>query len=323
MMSGSPFFLVDYDVPCQYSFDPTYAERIVSTLVEPDAIGHWLFGTDYPNIEDLVSGQKMVRQWRGNISASGSGYTDGVYNCGLTGGDSTGMVVKYRCTGGAVVDVWVSNYGTNFGTDYTVAPTLSFPSGGGTGAAATLSRTSAPTISANYLTIPAGMNALVTPFDDAAAQTYAMVLKKPAVPSSNDMVLGVYPASGNAYLDVIFASSAGFKTNVAGITVPAGTSTVTDAPGAVGDWLFLAHSVDASGWRTTWGNGSSYSLAGTKTVEAGHKTVMGSSQVTVGLDAALPVAELIAFNYGMSAAEHVALYNRTKARMAERGLTLL
>lgn len=319
MMPGSPFFLIDYDVPCLYTYDPTYAERIVSTLVEPDAVGHWLFGTDYPDIQDLVSGQKLVRQWRGNVSAAGSGYTDGVYTCGLSGGDSTGMVVKYRCSGGAVIDIWVSNYGVN----YTAAPTLSFPSGGGTGAAGSLVRTSAPTISSNYLTIPAGTNALVTPFDDAAAQTYAMVLKKPATPASNDMVLGIYPPSGSAYLDVVFASSAGFKTNVAGITVAAGTSTVTDAPGAAGDWLFLAHSVDATGWRTTWGNGSSYALNGTKAVEAGHKTAIGSAQISVGLDANLLVAELIVFPSGMSAAEHVALYTRTKARMSDRGLTLV
>jgi hypothetical protein len=67
------------------------------------------------------------------ISAGGSGYADGTYALGVTaspgGADAAGT---YTCVGGAVTTITI----TDTGLYYETAPTLTFPSGGGSSAAA-------------------------------------------------------------------------------------------------------------------------------------------------------------------------------------------
>jgi hypothetical protein len=66
-----------------------------------------------------------------NITAGGSGFANGTYALVFTGGDGAGAAGKYTCNNGAVVSATI----TAQGAGYTVAPTPTFPSGGGTSAA--------------------------------------------------------------------------------------------------------------------------------------------------------------------------------------------
>lgn len=67
------------------------------------------------------------------ITAPGTGYTNGTYALGVSGGP-TGFEGTYTVSGNVVTSVSITNPGLATGT---TAPTLSFPSGGGTGATAT------------------------------------------------------------------------------------------------------------------------------------------------------------------------------------------
>lgn len=67
------------------------------------------------------------------IGGAGSGFTDGTYAGGVSGGP-TGFAFTYTCSGGGVTSTTITNPGL---ASTGAAPTLSFPSGGGTGASAT------------------------------------------------------------------------------------------------------------------------------------------------------------------------------------------
>lgn len=65
------------------------------------------------------------------ISSGGSGYAQGTYALAFSGGTGSGAVGTYTVDGsGKVVSTAITNTGS-----YTAAPTVSFPSGGGSGAA--------------------------------------------------------------------------------------------------------------------------------------------------------------------------------------------
>lgn len=68
-----------------------------------------------------------------SITNAGTGYTAGTYALGVSGGP-TGFAGTYTISGGSVASVAITNPGRSASNS---APTLSFPSGGGTGAAAT------------------------------------------------------------------------------------------------------------------------------------------------------------------------------------------
>lgn len=71
----------------------------------------------------------------GNVTAGGSGFTDGTYALTFAAGDGTGAAGTYTCTGGVVSYVQI----TDAGSGYTTAPTVTFVSGGGAAASATMS----------------------------------------------------------------------------------------------------------------------------------------------------------------------------------------
>lgn len=65
------------------------------------------------------------------LLAGGTGFADGTYNLGFSGGGGgAGGAATYTCSGGTVVGISL----TNPGAGYTALPLVSFPSGGGTGA---------------------------------------------------------------------------------------------------------------------------------------------------------------------------------------------
>lgn len=112
------------------------------------------FGYTYPDytyskywITDMYLSTNSVSQLV--LTNFGSGYTDGTYSLTFTpvnGG--TGATGSYVVLGGVVVSVYI----TADGSGYIAAPTVSFPSGGGSGAAATAKITSnATTSTVEYL----------------------------------------------------------------------------------------------------------------------------------------------------------------------------
>lgn len=68
------------------------------------------------------------------INSAGTGGTPGTYALGVSGGNGTGFAGTYTIGGGGTVTAITI---TDNGYDYTVAPTLAFPSGGISGASAT------------------------------------------------------------------------------------------------------------------------------------------------------------------------------------------
>lgn len=67
-----------------------------------------------------------------DLLAGGSGFTNGTFALGITGGGGVGATATYTTSGGAVTTITL----TAQGTGYTSSPTISFPGGGGTGAQA-------------------------------------------------------------------------------------------------------------------------------------------------------------------------------------------
>lgn len=78
------------------------------------------------------------------LRSGGAGYAQGTYNLAFSGGTGSGAAGTYTVDGtGKVVSTAITSYGT-----YTVAPTPSFPNGGGSGASGTAVLTAVLTASA-------------------------------------------------------------------------------------------------------------------------------------------------------------------------------
>lgn len=77
----------------------------------------------------VLLGEGAMNTLTAYISSPGTGFTTGTYTLGITGGTGSGAAGTYVCAGGGVTQINFSTVG-----NYTVAPSLSFPSGSGTGA---------------------------------------------------------------------------------------------------------------------------------------------------------------------------------------------
>lgn len=98
-------------------------------------LGDYLFICDgskawYIKTDGTVTEVTNTSISRVTITNAGTGFTNGTYALGVSGGDGTGFAGTYTVVGGVVSEVTV----TNRGTGYTTEPTVSFPSGGGSGA---------------------------------------------------------------------------------------------------------------------------------------------------------------------------------------------
>lgn len=102
-----------------------------------DGVGGWVVKPDGTYVTLSSTSIRSIV-----ITAAGSGYTNGTYNCSFTGGGGgTGAAATYTVSGNIVTAINI----TNAGTGYTSAPTVAFPSGGGTGATATVNLNAFPT----------------------------------------------------------------------------------------------------------------------------------------------------------------------------------
>lgn len=90
-----------------------------------DGTGGWVIKNDGTVLTIVVDSIRDV-----TITAGGSGFADGTYTLGVTGGSGTGFTGTYTCAGGVVTQITI----TAAGTGYATVPTISFPSGGGSGA---------------------------------------------------------------------------------------------------------------------------------------------------------------------------------------------
>ena len=103
---------------------PTVASGIITALVVTS------YGTGYSTAPTITITSGIT----GTTSiVGGSGYTNGIYPLGISGGGGSGCIGVFTISGGVLSSISIGNAGSG----YTSAPTLSFPGAGGTGASAT------------------------------------------------------------------------------------------------------------------------------------------------------------------------------------------
>ncbi len=114
----------------------TIAESLVADGTNADS-GFGVASSNTDPISDTLSIRKTVRYPNPGvaeviITAGGSGYTDGSYSLGFSGGTGSGAAGTYTVSGNVVVRAAITAPGI-----YTALPTATFPSGGGSSAAGT------------------------------------------------------------------------------------------------------------------------------------------------------------------------------------------
>ena len=103
---------------------PAAAGAIISLIISNAGTGY--SSTPTITITSGITGTTAL--------VAGSGYTNGTYPLGISGGGGSGCTGTFTISSGGLTSISI----TNAGTGYTSAPTLSFPgAGAGTGASAT------------------------------------------------------------------------------------------------------------------------------------------------------------------------------------------
>lgn len=180
----------------------------------------------------------------------------------------------------------------------------------------------APTNNAGYISIPAGSNGLLSDYDETATQTICSVTKKISSPSVHS-IMGTWPASGDAFGSLVYALSGDYSLvtkNIGGSA--AGVAQTITVPGSAGDWIFIAMAHTTTGRTGFVGGGTSYTATGTRPLVAGNPIGLGK-QGSVTVPSGLDAAEFIVFDTALTAAEMAAVYLRSKARLAARGITVV
>lgn len=173
---------------------------------------------------------------------------------------------------------------------------------------------------------------LLTDLTDSAAQSMAVIIKRPSIPLSKlQLIFGAIEAgTGSAgYFEGIGAGSV-MTCNLRGwsglVTKPS-----LRLPGAVEDWIFLAFSessVSGSSTGTVFAGGSADGNSATLTqplnkLVTSRKLGLGSAFLAGGLGLNLEVAEFMLWDRALSVADLESVYGRAKERMAGRGQTLV
>lgn len=277
-------------------------------IYESLADAHWIPGAT-GNLKDLISQRPLCRQMVATVTNGGSGYTTAPT---VTASDGSLWVAKI--SGGAVNSVICTRH-----TNALTAPTLSFSGGGGTGAAASVARGPAPTIGASSLTIPTGVGvgrALIAQgISDSANETICVVTKRPADASAAQVVFGTTDGSTPTMGSIFWHSGSADYYNIAH-AIDASPVPFT-SPGAIGDWLFFAVSYKSTVGRKIRSSGNQTgNRAGTKNPANSEIGIGNTRNPTFTDQVPLEVAEFIHFPEGLTDAEMLAVYNRSKARLA-------
>ncbi|MDT8758238.1 hypothetical protein MZO42_05970 [Sphingomonas psychrotolerans] len=327
-MTSWPVIVLPIDAnPTGYSVDPGDLLPMFNGIAEPDASGHWLFGSDNPEMLDLVSRTGMVRSLGAILTAGGAGYTTPPTVERLGTGQSVVGKLGVTINGaGQVTSLFQTDPGS---PDASAAGTIVFSGGGGAGALALSPRAPAPTMNDGYLTVANagvnGINGLEAPIDIDVNQTLCLVFKRKPLAAST-LILGRWMGTGTgaAAMLQLDAASYGAYSRAAGVNF-AGDKQATPPPaGAVGDWLFVAMTHTPTQRMVFWGGGNNYVSAGALNLANKTNCRVGFCEndnfnYTGGLD----VAEFIVFPRALTAGELANVFNRSAARLAPRGITLL
>lgn len=187
-------------------------------------------------------------------------------------------------------------------------------------------QSTAPTYFSNYLTTAGFGNALLTPYDDALAQTMCIVIQRPAA-GGNKIICGAFrDESEGSGIYQAGSTTTGPKMRVwnhsaMDIAWPSGLD--------VGEWCFLALSENfptakeeksyiGGQTATQVTTGTSKTPATTET-----KIAIGNAYFnTYSAQTDVNVAEFIYFASALSVAQLDAVYARSRTRMENRGITL-
>ncbi|TIT24394.1 MAG: hypothetical protein E5W70_03520 [Mesorhizobium sp.] len=305
--------------------DPSTLQPMFQGLAEPDAEGHWLFGSDNPTMADMISGHLMTPRLSQVLTAGGSGYTVAPTLTRVGSGQSVPQTLTASISGGAVNGYTETDPGS---ADATAAGTVSVV-GGGTGAVFSPGIAPAPTHGAGTLTLADAttnrINGYQTPFEIKRDQTVCLAVKRKAL-ANTTMIVGWWPAGVTRaplwMVQVTAANYVAFSRSASGNFSGDGQAVAPPA-GAVGDWLFLAVTHDAAGARRIdWGNGPTYNQAGVLGLsDPNHRVGIGSNVPAYAGGGEF--AELMVFPAAKTASQVAAIYARSKERLLARGITLL
>lgn len=173
---------------------------------------------------------------------------------------------------------------------------------------------------------------LLTDLTDSAAQSMAIIIKRPAdMPAGLQLLFGAIDAgTGSAGYFEDIGTGDRMTCNVRGWSGSVLKPSLR-LPGAVGDWMFLAFSESSilgSSTATVFAGGSPDGNSATLTVPVNksvtnRKIGLGSAFLASGQGLNLEVAEFMLWERALSVADLSDVYGRAKARMARRGLTLV
>jgi len=310
-----------------FSLTPSQLVPLVPPPSEPLASYHWAFGTDYPDLADLISGAKLQPAIRLAINAGGSGY-EASGPLAFSGGGATQQATGiWFATGGVITGAYV----TSPGAGYTSAPAVTATTSSGTGATLTTTLGGLGTLNTASLTVPPAFGSgLVTPATERADQTICAVIKvNKSPPASNvGVVFGTLFNSstvntgGVATGSGLFLQSSGYAVT----TRPGGASAVAPPAGvADGGYAFVALSEATGGGRIAYWGGSAptvYTATQVKSLVATPPKVAIGNTYYNATGNTHEFAELIYIPRSTTQAELDAIYARSKARMSERGLAI-
>lgn len=314
------------DVNSRYSINLTTDTKAIPSVdgrAEVEATGHWLFGTDFPDLDDLIAGQKLQQHIATGTLTGGSGYT--YATVAVSGGGGSGASGVTRITNG-VVDRAALN---RFGEGYWFDPTATIL-GDGTGASlADMTLGPLPLLGPNYM-LPGGITnaGLHTPVIDQQVQTICGIFQFD--PTDTADLMSAWPSSSSPFVGgfLLWWNGTRFQTNT---TVnfngaPSTGNRGIDNPGYVaGDWYMavVRHAAVETVFLSkagSWGaKVVTNNLPRWPNTPADRTVDIGG---VAGHPLALKCAEFMTFDYALSDAELDDLLARSTARMAARGIAL-
>jgi len=319
----SPVIKLNVTIPgaSSYPADASLLSPMINLPYEPEAAGHWFFGSDNPSNLDLVADQPLTRALFGSASG-GTGYpVSSKVALVFSGGTGSGAA-GFAITNGSGVPtaIVITSHGS-----YTVAPTATISTaGGGSGATVTITLALAPTVGAGALTLGSGFNGLVTPFTVSANVTVMAVFQRHGS-GTPAIIIDEGSQIGRNFNANLYVTSTGAVYTVQ--TNGSSASVAAPAGAATGDSIFvgLSHS-SVSGRVLQWGGGSAYTSSTPMALDAPALPQIGIGNPNFGNSAgySFPTTlnSLIVIPRGLSAAEMLAVYSREKARLADRGVTV-
>jgi len=310
-----------------YALSPADLSPVVTPPFEPLASYDWMFGADYGDLSDAISGAKLQQDIGLSVTTAGSGYETSGALVFSGGGATTQATGLWFSTGGAITGVYI----TSPGAGYVSAPTVTAATSSGTGAVITPTLGGVGSLGSNSIILPTGGGkGLLTPVSDSQDQTMCAVIKVNKNPTGSGIgvVFGTLftnsnPTGGvNAGSGLFLQGSVGYQT-----TIRPGGGSVTDEPTGISDgaFAFVALSEAPAGSIITYWGGPAptvYTKTQVKTVAPVPPKLALGQGYYLNTGFSLEVAEFMIIPRATTQAELGVVYARSKARMAERGIAV-